>query len=325
MSAPMTLAVLVPFDTRLAGSPPHASPLGRAALHLRARGERLILARDVAGGVARGVALDGRAWVAAEAPAAAVWDRFPDHSQPEAWAQATDCLGRIPLGNPPELVRLCRDKLACQAVLEAAGVATPPVEGEPVRFERAVSGWGAAFLKPRHGALGRGVEAVGPGDPLPARGPGAVLGEDDALFVQRAVLPPQDLGHHCVRALVQRGPHGPVLAPMVVRRHATDPVVNVARGADAIAAEALLDAPRVRALERAALAAWEALDHGPTTLELGVDLVLDQAGAAWVIEVNGRPKGRLGALARQDPARFGHAELEATLRPLAALARAAAP
>ena len=60
-------------------------------------------------------------------------------------------------------------------------------------------------------------------------------------------------------------------------------------------------------------------------LELGVDLVIDRDGQPWVIEVNGRPDGRLTGLARQWPARYGAAAAEAARRPierLGAIARA---
>ena len=55
-------------------------------------------------------------------------------------------------------------------------------------------------------------------------------------------------------------------------------------------------------------------------VEVGVDVVIDPHGAPWLIEVNSRPRGRLEVLARLDPARFGHAHVDACARPLRVLA-----
>jgi predicted ATP-grasp superfamily ATP-dependent carboligase len=39
-------------------------------------------------------------------------------------------------------------------------------------------------------------------------------------------------------------------------------------------------------------------------LEMGVDVVLDDKERPHLIEINGRPRGRLASLARQEPKRF---------------------
>jgi glutathione synthase/RimK-type ligase-like ATP-grasp enzyme len=73
------------------------------------------------------------------------------------------CVGLedLPRANGEALQALCRDKLRCQAFLTDAGLLMPDVEADPTRFAERLEGWGVGFLKPRYGALGRGVSACG--------------------------------------------------------------------------------------------------------------------------------------------------------------------
>ena len=63
--------------------------------------------------------------------------------------------------------------------------------------------------------------------------------------------------------------------------------------------------------------AAEVLSAHGLLLEVGVDLVPDAAGGAWVIEVNGRPRGRLAALGEA----WKREHEEACVRPLFELSR----
>jgi glutathione synthase/RimK-type ligase-like ATP-grasp enzyme len=93
--------------------------------------------------------------------------------------------------------------------------------------------------------------------------------------------------------------------------------VNAARGADVVPLEDAAEAVRV-ALRIADVLA--ALPDGRDLVEIGVDLVLDPDGRPWPIEVNGRPRGHLEALAASDPARWAAAHVAACARPLRWLA-----
>jgi glutathione synthase/RimK-type ligase-like ATP-grasp enzyme len=320
----LVLGVLVPLDGGPA-APPEARPLGRAALRLSDEGIGVVFGERIGGGRMSGWAARPGGWVAVEGVAVvAVHDRFPSQTFPARFAAALAGAGELPVGNPHALTALCRDKLACQACLEAAGLHPPPVEADPARFADALAGWGAAFLKPRYGGLGRGVRRVVPGDPLPAEGEGAVPGVIEPLLLQRAVPPPPGWAGWSLRVLVQRRLDGGWTIPArVLRRSRRDPVVNVARGAEVLTAEAALGRTVVSALDALALAAAAALAGAPgcePTVEVGVDVVVDAAGALHLVEVNGRPQGRLEALATQDPSAWEEAHLEACCRPLRRLA-----
>ncbi len=293
---------------------PETLPLGRAALRLEAEGQPVLLGATIRTGVATGLRAQPGGWTQATLPVIALHDRFPGWSWPDPWEAALGQAAGLPIGNPRWLTELCRDKLACQRALEDAGLPCPPVEADPGRFAERLAEWGHAFLKPRHGSLGRGVRFVRPGDPLPAQGPGAGTRSRDANVLQSAVLsaPPMAL-----RVVLQRDVAGWIaLSP--VARCADDPVVNVERGADArLAREVLAPQALEACLSLAHRACLALLAHGDATfaLELGFDLVLDGDGRPWIIEVNPAPRGRLRALAK------GSAQLReehdaACLRPL---------
>lgn len=327
---PLVIGVLVPT---LAGEPPPptSTPLGRAAATLREEGVALLFGHTWAeDGALQGVFAQGDRWVPAQARPAALYDRAPMLGQAAAYAAAIRGAAGLRIGNPPALRALCQDKLACQQALDAAGVGgLPPVEDEPAAFAARLEEWGAAFLKPRFGSRGVGVRRVARGepDPLPAALPGLRPGQDDPALLQFAVPPPAGDAGWSVRVLCQRAPTGRwITTPAVLRRSAVDPVVNAARGAVLEPAADRLSDPDHRFALGLALTACEVLGADPAALELGVDLVIDREGQAWIVEVNGRPDGRLTGLAAADPDRFGAAAAGAAARPLrrlAALCRAA--
>ncbi len=305
--------------------PPEARPVGRAALRLRDEGLGVVFGDELRDGFMSGWAARPGSWYPQrDVPVVALHDRFASQTYPRAYQAILDGSAGLPMGNPLALTLLCRDKLASQRVLEDAGFAMPAVQGDPERFEATLAGWGSGFLKPRFGALGRGVRLVRPGDPLPHEGEGAVAGVIEPLFLQRAVPPPAGWSGWSLRVLVQRVPGGGwVVASRVLRRSREDPVVNVARGAEVGPAERVLEPLRVASLDALSTAVAAAIAQHPwghLAVELGVDAVVDHQGAFHVIEVNSRPRGRLEALADQDPDRWADAHVEACARPLRYLA-----
>lgn len=248
-------------------------------------------------------------WVPSTETPTVVYDRFPSWTYPQEYAALTEGL-QVPISNPPAVQALCRDKLATQSRLEAAGVPMPPVSAHPT--QALLRDWGGGFLKPRYGGLGRGVRYVRPGDPLPQTLPGATGAQEPAIL-QAPVLPDQG-PFVSLRALVQRQGLGWVCAPLVARVSA-DPVSNVDRGARARPAQDLLSPAQLQQVEEVAVSAAAALADA-WTCELGVDLLLGSTHEATVIEVNGVPKGRGRVLAQTDPERFAAAYQAALERPL---------
>lgn len=291
--------------------------MGRAALAAAREGIRVVFSDVLREGRATGSEPIPGGWRAVEdVPVVACYDRYPSFSHRQGWLALLRDAGDLPVGNPPALTELCRDKAACQRVLEAAGLPVPPQETRPERFGKALAAWGAGFLKPRHGTLGAGVRRVVWSDPLPEAG-----AEAEPLLLQQAVTPPPGAAGTCVRVLVQRREDGGWTVPsQVLRWSPDDPVANAARGAVLRPVEEVLPGASDR-LADLALAASRALaaDH-PAALELGVDVVPDSGGGLWVIEVNAKPLGRLEGLARLDPERFEAAHREACLRPFRRLA-----
>ncbi len=299
---------------------PDAVPLGRAGLALAGR-IQLIIGENIEDGVMRGYKATADRWKPVEAPLSAAWDRFPSQSRPDAYAALLAGLGDVPLGNPPSLNTLCRDKVASQRQLEQGGVPMPELVVESADFAAALACWPeGGFLKPRHGSFGRGVRYVVAGDRLNAEGEGAVPGQTDNLVLQRAVPPPPGWAGVSVRQLVQRVDGGWVVPTAAVRRHRRQRVVNVARNAEVAASvDVLAEHTRARMAEQATAAARVLGDH-PHAIELGLDFVVDPGGEPWLIEVNARPRGHLAVLARADPARFKGESEEAWRRPLTWLA-----
>jgi hypothetical protein len=310
-----TLGVWIPYRDGGRPGAPAAWPLGRAIGLAASRGVDVVLGGPDGFGTFAGDRLVDGAWrPVVGTPVGAVYDRFPSVGRRAAWDEGLALLAGVPIANGGALVARCTDKLRCQVDLEAAGVAMPEVEGDPGRFAERLVAWGAAFLKPRFGSFGEGVERVEPGAALP---------RDGAWVLQRAVAPPSGWAGVCLRVLVQRLPSGDWVARTpVVRRSADDPVVNAARGAELVPADAALDG----AARRVGIACAEALERAVGGgVELGVDVVADPDGRLWPIEVNGRPRGRLVALAERWPERFAAEHDEACASPLLTLAAWASP
>jgi len=319
----MRVAVLVPkYD----GEPgrPQDRPIGRAALELERQGIEVVFADRAYDGRMFGMRATTDGWVEVENVAvAAAYDRFPSQSRPEAYARLTDGLGELPVANPRALVELCRDKVATQRLLEAAGVPMPDQEDDPERFETTLKRWGHAYLKPRYGAFGRGVSKVEPGDPLPATGVGSVAGVLEPLFLQRAVPAPEGYRGIALRILCQRV-EGDLwtTAPAVARWSKHDDVVNAARGAEVVVANDLVPGA-VAPLTSLALRVCDVLAAQPTgelLLELGIDAMVGAYGLPHLIEVNGRPRGRLEALAALDPSEWEARHVRVCMQPLLYLA-----
>jgi glutathione synthase/RimK-type ligase-like ATP-grasp enzyme len=316
----MAIGVLVPpYDAQ----PGHPSdkPIGRAALRLEAEGLAVVFGHEAVDGALRGVRATPDGWrEVPPTPVSACYDRFPSRSRAEAYGALRAGLGAVPLGNPPELVELCADKWACQLALQAAGIEALP-EQVDTGFDDALARWGSAFLKPRYGAFGTGVRRLQRGQEVPRQVEGP-LGTPEPALLQRAVPPPKGWAGVACRVLVQRTPEGGWWAEHpVARRSRTDCVVNASRGAEVVPlAEGFPDALQpTRDLAIASAEALAAGEMGDWLVEVGVDVVLDEQLAPWVVEVNSRPRGRLEALLPSDP-RWMEAHVAACARPLRRLA-----
>ena len=293
--------------------PPTGFVIGRAALELRAEGVRVVFGHRVVEGRADGLEATPEGWrQVRDVPVQAAQDRLAGRAQDAIWLDALAGLDGLPVGNPPSIKRLTRDKLACQRALEEAGLALPEVEDVPERFGARLRDWGAGFIKPRRGSLGIGVQRVLPGDDLSRSG--------GPWLLQRAVDPAPGTAAVAVRLLAQRLPGGDwLLCEPVARISPIDPVVNVERGATVAAGGDVLGSGALRSLRGQAVACCDALATGPAgdqVVELGIDFVLDHAGLPHLIEVNSVPRGRLGALAALDRTRWGGQQEQTALRPL---------
>ncbi len=321
------IAVLVP-EGASAPPPPEATPLGRAALSLASAGVHLLFGARPRSARLCGLRATASGWVAEEHDVDAAYDRLPAVAAPALREAALAGLVGLPVGNPPALIDLCRDKLRCQGALDAAGVGgLPPVEGDPARFAARIAEWGVAFHKPRFGSQGVGVRRWTAADgPPPPSAPGLLDAQLDPAILQFAVPPPAGWAGWSLRVLCQRLPDGGwTLAPTVLRRSLTDPVVNAARGAALAPAEDHLQQADHNFARGLALTVAGVLGRDEAAVELGVDLVVDRDGHPWIVEVNGRPDGRLAGLAKQQPVRYGPAAEQAARRPferLAAVVRA---
>lgn len=307
------IAILVPSLEADVGIP-EQRPLGRAALLAAELGIHVIFATETRGGLASGVhAQPGRWETCRDVPIAAIYDRFPCQSQPERHRTLLRGLPGVPVANPPSLVALCRDKLAAQRVLQRRGIPMPEVVDDPHDFEAVLEHWGSAFLKPREGSFGEGVQRITDVCALPP------LCARTDYILQRAIPPREGWAGLCCRVLVQRAPDGSFCAPTpVVRRSRTDPVVNAARGAEVLQlTDALPDsAASVISLGIASAVALAEEPDGDWLAEVGVDIVIDEYDRPFVIEVNGRPRGRLEVLAARDPGRWQALHEETCLRPI---------
>jgi hypothetical protein len=305
------IGIWTPFRAHGRPGEPDGWPLGRGIARAQAMGIPVVLGQPDAAGTMRGVVLRDGGWVDVEGAAvAAVYDRFPSIGRGEEHLLGLELLHGVPSANGRDVIRTCADKWVTQQVLEGCGVAMPAVEADPMRFPERLSEWGSGFLKPRFGSFGEGVERVTSVD-------GRRL-EPGAWVLQRALPPPSGWAGVCLRVLAQRLPGGTWVArSAVIRRSTSDPVVNAARGAEVRAADDLL---QVRAGALACTVASSlAGAHEGLCVELGVDLVVDEHDQLWPIEVNGRPRGRLLALAQRWPHRYAEEHAEACAQPILTL------
>jgi len=337
-----TVAVLMQFPSGSPQQTPVDADFGHACGLLAGEGIDVVVVEprqvDAAGA---GVVVTGwqpgpTAWEPApQRTLHAAYNRLPSR-HPQQHDQLAHTLAQrgIPLGNPPAVNRLALDKVAAGEALAAAGLPVPETEVDPARFAARLAAWGDAFVKPRHGALGRGVAWVDRPSRLAAALRDGALAEDTPIL-QRAVTPlSADCPGACVRSFLQRTPDGHwVCAGRVARVHRGDRVANVARGAQAAplleleqnylaaaGAGELLDGlePRVPPVLEAVAGADAAL-----VLEVGIDWVIDAAGDPWLIEINGKPLGKLRELARRvgpDGPYFAELHRAALARPFLRLA-----
>jgi hypothetical protein len=281
----------------------------------------IVFGQVVNRGMATGLAVrpDG-SWSSVSAPVGMVSMRFPRRSRPEPFAAAFAGLTqgpRIPIVNPLEFSDLTADKVATQAAIEGT-VPLPEIETDVGRFQEMLGVWDAAFLKPRYGSLGEGVQYLRAGRAIPEVPPGEWL-------IQRAVSPPRGVAGVALRVLVQRAcatdpATGWVVPSAVARISDHDPTVSVERGARVTLASDVVDPSALGAVHDDAVAvavamssagSWDPLD----VVEMGVDFVVDQDGRPWVVEVNSIPRGRLAVLAALDP-RLASEHEAAIRRPL---------
>lgn len=304
----ITIVALMELRTGRADRTPSDSDFGRAARVLEGEDIRVMVA-EPAGVRRRGDGFDVSGWSPGTErwnrtgpwPLHAVFNRLPAR-HPTRWGPLLSELSvrGVPVGNPPSVNRLAIDKVESLQRLAAAGFPVPELETDPSQFARRLEEWGAAFAKPRFGSFGRGIRRLEPGD-------GLVFPDRDAfgpVLLQRAIAPPvgpwQGL---CVRSFLQRPPRGRWRsAGRVARVSRADPVANVSRGAVGLPLDDLGMGGLDTTLERLeqGVASWfetAASTEAEQVLEVGIDWVLDARGAPHLIEINGKPGGRLRVLA----------------------------
>ncbi len=253
-----------------------------------------------------------------------IHDRFPSQIRHAHYHQLKETAGDIPFGNPYSLTLLCRDKLKCQHLLQKEGIQMPDVTDQFDQFRDTLKDWGNGFLKPRFGALGMNVQAVNTTDSLRKTVQGIVPGQQEPTILQRAISPPADWAGLSVRQLVQRTEKDSWVArTAVLRRSKDDPVVNVAKGAEAVPAVDFLPKHTIESIEHQSDRVCKILSDqvdGLYAVEFGLDFVIDSAYEPWLIEVNSRPRGRLEALAVYDPERFALEHQASCVQPIRYLA-----
>ena len=316
------IGVLVPhFEGPL--EPPEARPIGRAALLLEDEGQAVVFGAHADDGCLVGHRAVPGGWQAVRQPIRFAYDRYPSQTDPEGYAALRAGLTGVSIANPLAMTLLCRDKVRTQRVLEQHGLPQPSIETDPTRFQDRLHQWGTAYLKPRFGAFGRGISRVVWGDATPAQGEGAVAGHVEELFLQQAIPPLSPWKGVACRVLAQRtGPSTWWVGPPVVRRSASDWVVNAARGAEVVPAQEVLPALVDQLADLAERAARALADcpEGNLLVEIGLDAVVSHDQTPVIVEVNSRPRGRLEALAQLDPEQYQQAHVTACCRPLRYLA-----
>ncbi len=226
----------------------------------------------------------------------AIYDRFPSRILPHLYPDLSQC--PVPVFNPPSLNILCQDKLLLQQELEPIGIPMPELVTD--NFDYSLKLWGGfAIAKPRFGAFGKSVSLVK--EPPSPFLPG-LCGSDPTLL-QAFITPPKGWAGLSVRQLAQRNEDSSwSLPPAVLRCSKDDYVVNASRGAQIIPAEELLPLSCREEITRLSSQITDVLSKRPSgkqLIELGLDFVIDQTWAPWLIEINGQPKGRYLELAQK--------------------------
>ena len=312
--------------------------MGRAALRLATEGIELIFGDRLRAGQMSGWVADADdGWRAvADRGIDAAYDRFPSRWYPERYQALCRERGDAPLANPPALIRLCQDKLATQTFAEGLDVPIPEIEADPTHFAERLVEWPAGVLKPRFGTAGRDVSFIRAGQPMPERRPlpapydipgRTTMEVDGPWFLQRAVPPLAPWRGVCVRVAAQRQVDGTWhRCPAVARYSDRDPVINAARGSQISPAAEILPMDTQAEVARLCERVCQGLARAPGgawMVEVGMDFAIDSDARPWLLELNARPLGRLGALAARRPEAFAEAHLQACMRPLRFLAAAA--
>ena len=253
-----------------------------------------------------------------------IHDRFPSQIRHQHFSDIRSVSNNIPFGNPFSTTLLCRDKLACQRILECSTLDIPEVIDDPTQFRSTLEQWGQGFIKPQFGALGKGVQAVKPSMSIPHLLPGVVQNRLEPTILQRGISPPAGWAGMSIRQLMQKDTDGNWIArTAVLRRSKEESVVNVARGAEAVPASDSLPSETILEIKRQSFVACNILDKEPDGLynvEFGLDFVIDPEYKPWLIEVNSRPRGRLENLAQSYPERFHKEHQDACIQPIRYLA-----
>ncbi|MBK06245.1 MAG: hypothetical protein CL920_28340 [Deltaproteobacteria bacterium] len=270
-------------------------------------------------------------------PIKAIYNRCPTSLAPKKLKELQSIARQhqLPFGNTLEVRTLAQDKWRTQQLLEGADIQMPKTSNKWKDWRGLLSETGAFFLKPQDGAFGEGIYKIESIDThyILRRPPAApVKMEAQALetwleaqaaqhpiILQTSVPSPfHDMQGLSIRALTQQTPSGSWShAPPVARVSKDDPIANVARGANAIPLEDLLQERWGVHTSRQLIATIQAQNEriceamlktltSPRygLIELGLDYVLDEHKRLWLIEVNGFPQGRLIQLAKTHPDRF---------------------
>lgn len=180
----------------------------------------------------------------------------------------------IPVLNPPKAIERTVDKSLATGLLEQAGLPTPRTTVTE-SFDRAMEAFrelGDVIVKPLFGSNGRGMVRV-TDEEIAYRVFRAIQLERGVFYLQETIAHPGS----DVRAFVLGG-----RVVGCIRRRAAGWRTNLARGASAEP----FDLPEE--WERLALGAAAALG----VEYAGVDLLPDETGRVWVLEVNGIPGWR---------------------------------